>query len=402
MRSLLTKLPGDKYLWIIVFILSIYSVLAVYSSTGTLAYKAQAGNTEYYLLKHSMLLILGLGLMYLASLANYKIYSRIAQLAMWISIPLLVYTLFWGSTVNDAARWITLPGIQLSFQTSDLAKLALIMYTARVLYRRQHLVQEFKQGFVPVVLPILVVCGLIAPADLSSACILFLTCLLLLFIGRMGMKYIAGLMGSGLLVAAVLGMFLFLMPEDKLGGRMGTWKVRIESFSNPAQEEPFQVEQAKIAIAQGGLLGAGPGNSAQRNFLPSAFSDYIFAIILEEYGLIFGAALVVFLYLAFLYRCMRIVTKTPNAFGALLAIGLGLSLTIQAFVNMAVAVDLLPVTGLTLPLISMGGTSLLFTSVAIGIILSVSRDLGMDARTQYQAEAEELQDDLLTEENQPA
>ena len=216
------------------------------------------------------------------------------------------------------------------------------------------------------------------------------------------MKYIAGLMGSGLLVAAVLGMFLFLMPEDKLGGRMGTWKVRIESFSNPAQEEPFQVEQAKIAIAQGGLLGAGPGNSAQRNFLPSAFSDYIFAIILEEYGLIFGAALVVFLYLAFLYRCMRIVTKTPNAFGALLAIGLGLSLTIQAFVNMAVAVDLLPVTGLTLPLISMGGTSLLFTSVAIGIILSVSRDLGMDARTQYQAEAEELQDDLLREENQPA
>ena len=384
MKTLLSQLRGDKYLWLIVIGLSLYSILAVYSSTGTLAYRYHQGNTEYYLLKHGFLLLFGFGLMYMASMANYKIYSRIAQLAMYISIPLLGYTLLWGAKVNDAARWITLPGIELTFQTSDLAKMALIMYTARMLSRRQHLVDNFKQGFIAVVLPILVTCALIAPADLSSASVLFFTCLLLLFVGRMGMKYIAGLVGSATALAVLLGLFVYLVPQENLPGRMSTWKSRVESFSGPTAEEPYQVEQAKIAIAQGGLLGVGPGNSSQRNFLPSPYADFIFAIIIEEYGLIFGGFAIVFLYLAFLYRCMRIVIKTPNPFGALLAIGLGLSLTIQAFVNMAVAVNLVPVTGLTLPLISMGGTSIWFTSIAIGIVLSVSRDLGMDARSEYE------------------
>ncbi len=384
MKTILTKLRGDKYLWLIVICLSMFSILAVYSSTGTLAFKAQSGYTVYYLIKHLLLLVFGIGLMYLASLANYKIYSRIAQLAMYLSVPLLIYTLVWGSKVNEASRWITLPGIELTFQTSDLAKMALIMYTARMLSRRQHLVDNFREGFVPVVLPILITCGLIAPANLSSACVLFFTCLILLFIGRMGMKYIAGLVGSAGVLAVLLGLFIHFVPEGDLPGRMSTWKSRVESFNADPGHEPFQVEQAKIAIAQGGLFGVGPGNSAQRNFLPASYSDYIFAIIIEEYGLILGGLVVVFLYLAFLYRCMRIVIRTVNPFGALLAIGLGISLTIQAFVNMAVVVNLLPVTGLTLPLISMGGTSIWFTSVAIGIILSVSRDLGMDAAREYE------------------
>lgn len=388
MRHLLARLKGDKHLWLIVLLLSTFSILAVYSSTGTLAYQHRAGNTEYYVLKHTFLLVFGLGLMYVASLANYKIFSRLAQLLMILSVPLLIYTLIWGARLNDAARWITLPVINLTFQTSDLAKLALILYTARVLSRNQHRIQSFRDAFVPVVLPILVVCGLIAPADLSSAAVLFLTCLILLFVGRVGMRWMALLAGSGAAVAAVLGLILFLAPEQSLGGRTLTWKNRIESFTgdDPAGE-PYQVEQAKIAVARGGFFGRGPGNSVQRNFLPHPYSDFIFAIVIEEYGLI-GGSIIVMLYLAFLYRCLRIVMRTSNPFGALLAIGLGLSLTIQAFVNMAVTVDLLPVTGLTLPLVSMGGTSLLFTSIAIGVILSVSRDLGMGADLSGEGEPE--------------
>ena len=393
-RSLLSKLRGDKFMWLIVFGLSLFSILAVYSSTGTLAYKYRAGNTEYYLLRHGGLLLFGLVLMYFSSLPNYKFYSRLSQLLMAISIPLLLYTLIWGARLNEAARWITLPGIDVTFQTSDLAKLALIMYTARQLARKQYLLQRFREGFLPAVLPIVVTCALIAPADLSSAALLFFTCLTLLFIGRMGMKFIVALVGSGVGVAAILALFLWVIPSDNLPGRMGTWKARVEAFSSPGGAEYDQTEQAKIAIAEGGLFGRGPGASHQRNYLPHPYSDFIYAIIVEEYGLV-GGGMVVLLYLAFFYRCLRIVSRSPSPFGALLAVGLGLSLTLQAMVNMAVTVDLLPVTGLTLPLVSMGGTSLWFTSIAIGIILSVSRDLGMDAETEFALDEEPGQNTVL-------
>ncbi|MFT7589879.1 MAG: cell division protein FtsW [Limisphaerales bacterium] len=382
MRLLLSKLKGDKYLWILVLMLSVFSILAVYSSTGTLAYKYHSGNTEYYLFKHFFLLLFGFGLMYVASLVNYKFYSRLAQLLLFISIPLLAYTLIWGTSINDAERWITIPLINLTFQTSDLAKIALILFTARVLSRKQHRIKSFKDAFVPIVLPIVVTCGLIAPADLSSACVLFFTCLMLMFIGRIGMKHIAGLIGTAVVALAFLGLVLASVPEANLPGRMPTWKSRIESFTSGEKAvEPYQVEQARIAIAQGGLLGRGPGNSMQRNFLPHPYSDFIYAIVIEEYGLL-GGTILLLLYLAFLYRCIRIVMKTPNPFGALVSVGLGLSLTIQALINMGVTVGLLPVTGLTLPLVSMGGTSIWFTSIAIGIILSVSRDLGMGAENE--------------------
>ncbi len=389
MKTILTKLRGDKYVWLIVIGLSLFSVLAVYSSTGTLAYRYQAGNTEHYLLKHAFIMALGLGIMVLTSMANYKLYARLSQVLMIISIPLLVYTLFAAPEKNDAARWITLPIIDLSFQTSDLAKLALIMYTARLLSQRQRHVDNFREGFWPVLWPVLLTCGLIMPADFSTASLLFVTCVGLMFVGRVSMKYLLGMAGSSLAVVVLAGFLIMQVEEDRLPGRMGTWKSRVESFSGAAGVEHDQVQLAKIAIARGGMVGQGPGNSMQRDYLPSPYSDYIYAIIIEEYGVVLGAGIILLLYLAFLFRCLRIVYRSVNPFGALLVAGLGLSLVLQAMVNMGVAVDLLPVTGVTLPLVSMGGTSLIFTSMAIGIILSVSRDLGMDARSRYESLQEE-------------
>ena len=334
-----------------------------------MAYKYQAGNTEYYIIKHFIILALGIGIIFLSHLVDYRYYSRIAQILLWISIPLLLFTLIFGSDINEAKRWITLPIINLSFQTSDLAKLALIMYTARMLSKKQSTIKSWKGAFVPIMIPILVVCALIAPEDLSSAVVLFATCMLILFIGRISMKYIALLMGSGLVLLTFIVLISLVVPE---GTRVGTWKNRIESFTD-GSEDPYQVKLAKIAIATGGTVGKGPGNSTQRNFLPHPYSDFIYAIIIEEYGLIGGIA-IVFLYLLLLYRVIRIVIKSPKAFGALLAAGLGFSLVIQAFIHMAVSLDLLPVTGLSLPMVSMGGTSIWFTSLAIGIILSVSKN----------------------------
>lgn len=379
MTYLLDRLKGDKYIWLIVGALSIFSVLAVYSSTGTLAYKYHAGNTEYYLLKHFFIILAGLGIMYLAHLVDYAYYSRVAQVLLFISVPMLFFTLVFGTNINDANRWITLPIINLSFQTSDLAKLALIMYTARILSRKQDNIKDFKTAFVPIMIPVLLVCGLIMPADLSTAVVLFGSCVLLMFIGRINMTYIFSMMGSAVVVLGIFILILMSLPEDSRG-RLGTWQSRIESFFD-GDHEPYQVQQAKIAIAKGGIVRIAPGQSLQRNFLPHPYSDFIFAIIIEEYGLL-GGALMVFLYLALLYRTVLIVAKSPKAFGALLAFGLSMSLVIQAMINMAVTVNLLPVTGLPLPLVSMGGTSLIFTGLAIGIILSVSRNIDEHQKTE--------------------
>ena len=368
------KLGGDRYIWLVVLGLSLFSILAVYSSTGSLSFKEQSGNTEYYVMKHTAILMMGVGMMYLAHLIPYRYYSRISQILLWISVPLLIYTLFFGVNLNDASRWIVLPVINLTFQTSDLARFALIMYTARLLSKMQHQIDSFKEAFVPVILPVIIVCALIFPANLSTAAILFFTCMLLMFVGRVNFKYIALTFLSGvILIAAIIGLS-YVLPDI---GRLDTWKNRVESFVDENREEPDQVRYAKIAVAKGGVIGQGPGNSTQRHFLPHAYSDFIYAVIIEEYGMLGGIVIIV-LFLVLLYRCIRIVVYAPTSFGALLAIGLGLSLTIQALVNMGVATSLLPVTGLTLPLISMGGTSLWFTSMSFGIILSVSRQIEMN------------------------
>lgn len=377
-NQLLTKTKGDRVIWIAVILLTLISSLAVYSSTGSLAFKYQGGNTEYYLLKHLSIFLVGLGIMYLAHLVNYKYYSRVAQLLLIISIPLLAFTLFFGVDINNAKRWLTIPIINLSFQTSDLAKLALIMYMARVLSKKQETIKDFKTGFLPAVIPPLIICALIAPSNLSTASILFATCILLMFIGRVKLKYIFSMIGAGILALALIIIIALFTPFH---ARVLTWQSRIDNFMND-DKGSYQVQQAKIAIANGGIIGSGPGNSKQRNFLPSPYADFIYAIIIEEYGLV-GAFIIVALYLLFLQRCIKIFIKSPGAFGAFLAIGLSFALVFQALINMAVAVNLLPVTGVTLPLISMGGTSIWFTSISIGIILSVSRYVEQEDQKQH-------------------
>lgn len=368
-------LRGDKMIWLVVIILFIFSMLAVYSATGTLAFKMQVGN-EKYLMKQIVMALTGLLLMFVTHMVDYKYYSRIAQLLWIVSIPMLIYTMFFGTELNDANRWITLPVVGLTFQTSDMAKLALIMFLARQLSLKQDQISDFKAAFVPILIPIVITCMLIAPENLSTAMILFFTAVFVMFIGRIALKHIALLFGVSLIVGGIFFALLFLLPDTMLKGRTLTWKHRIENFVHPKEniDEDYQVQQAKIAIAKGSFFKVNPGGSDQKNFLPHPYSDFIYAIIIEEYGL-FGGAFIVALYLFFLFRCIRIVIKAPKAFGALLAVGLGIALVMQAMINMAVAVNLLPVTGVTLPLVSMGGSSVIFTSIAFGIILSVSRNV---------------------------
>jgi cell division protein FtsW len=379
-------LRGDRMIWMVVILLFIFSMLAVYSATGTLAYKMQVGN-EKYLIKQILMAVFGLSLMYVTHLVDYKYYSRIAQVLWFLSIPMLIYTMFFGTELNDANRWITLPVVGLTFQTSDLAKLALIMFLARQLSLKQDQISDFKEAFVPILLPIVVTCMLIAPDNLSTSVILFFTSVFVMFIGRIAMKHLFMIFGASIVVFAVFVLLLFVIPEDILPGRMPTWKHRIENYvqavngDSEAGEEDYQVQQAKIAIAKGGIFKVNPGGSDQKNFLPHPYSDFIYAIIIEEYGLI-GGAFIVLLYLFFLYRCIRIVIQAPKAFGALLAVGLGIALVTQAMINMAVTVNLLPVTGVTLPLVSMGGSSVIFTSMAFGIILSVSRNVEEEKETE--------------------
>ncbi len=395
MMKVLTKTKGDKVIWVIVILLSIFSLLAVYSSTGTLAYKKQGGNTEYYLVKHFFILVFGFGLMYLTHLIKYTYYSRLSQIGLLLSVPLLILTLVSGTNLNEASRWLTVPIINLTFQSSDLAKLFLIMYLARVLSKKQEEIKDFKKGFLPVILPVIFICGLILPANFSTAAILFSTCLVLMFIGRISLKYIFSLIALGL----VCIVFIFTMAKAFPGivPRGETWISRVDNFINKDDASPdanYQVEQAKIAIASGGIFGKSPGKSTQRNFLPHPYSDFIFAIIVEEYGLV-GGGFVLLLYCILFFRVIRITTKCQGNFGAFLAFGIGLSLVSQALFNMAVAVNLFPVTGLTLPLISMGGTSIWFTCISIGIILSVSRRIEIETKDGTEVE-------ILTETEQQA
>lgn len=371
MIKIFDYIKGDRTIWVIVLMLSIFSLLAVYSSTGTLAYRYRAGNTEYYLVKHLIILAFGLLLMFAAHKIKYTYYSRLSQLALILAVPLLIFTLFMGTSIHDASRWLTIPVINVSFQSSDFAKLALIMYLARLLTKKQDQIKDFKSAFVPVILPVVLICGLILPANFSTAAILFMTSIALMFIGRVNYKYIMAVILIG---GFAFSLFIIVVMSSADQGRLFTWKSRVESFVDKSESDTYQTDQAKIAIASGGVLGKMPGNSTQRNFLPQAFSDFIYAIIIEEYGLL-GGFIVIMLYMMLLFRGVRIAHRAPGTYGSLLAAGLTFSLVFQAMINMAVTVNLLPVTGQPLPLISMGGTSLWFTSLAIGIILSVSRKI---------------------------
>lgn len=365
-----SELRGDKAIWAILVLLAVFSVLAVYSSTGTLAYREYGGNTETFLIKHGIILLGGLFMTYIAHLLHYMKYNNAAPTILAISVPLLVFTLAFGADINNAKRWIELPIIGITIQTSDIAKMALILYVARAITVKQEYIKDFKNAFLPIIVPVLIVTGLIAPADLSSAVLLFLTCLMMMFVGRVALKYIGMLVLWGAFLFGFLVMVGRYLPDAV---RVNTWESRLESFLNE-EEGGYQVQQAKIAIANGGVIGQGPGNSTQRNFLPSPYSDFIYAIICEEYGLI-GGWIIVGLYLLLFFRVTRLVTKSTKSFGAMVAMGLSMSLMLQAFANIAVSVHLVPVTGVTLPMVSLGGTSMLFTCISFGVILSVSRNV---------------------------
>jgi cell division protein FtsW len=372
-------LQGDMVIWAVVFLLSLISVMAVFSATNNLAHYEKGGHTEFYLIKHMAIIVMGWGMIYGIHKVPHQYFSRVAQILLWLSIPLLAITLVAGTSVNSASRWLTLPVINITFQTSDLAKLALIAFLARQLSQRQEKMDDFKEGFLQIIWPVLIVCALILPANFSTAAVLFATSLVVLFIGRVKFKYLAGLIGAIILSGSFVFLLSYAVPIEKVLPRFGTWKARIETYFTSEEAEGmadanYQTEQAKIAIATGGITGVGPGNSVQRNRLPSAYADFIYAIIIEEWGSIGGMG-ILFLYLILLFRGLRIVHKGTTTFGTLLAFGCMFSLIFQAFINMAVAVNLFPVTGQPLPLLSMGGTSIWFTSIAIGMILSVSRSL---------------------------
>jgi len=371
---MLKGIKGDKVIWVVVLLLSAISLVCVYSSVTALATRYKGGNAMYYLIKHGVIIGFGLLLMYLVHKVKYTYFSRISQIAVWIAAPLLLYTLVKGISAGEANRWIGIPGTGLTFQTSDFAKLALISYVARLLASRQENIKDFKTAFLPVIIPVGIICSLILPANFSTAALLFLTCLALMFIGRISLKYMGLLLAGCVMLVGVFAFVIMKYPDSLRRGR--TWKARIENFRSGNSEENYQADQAKMAIGTSGMIGKGPGRSDQRNFLPQASSDFIFAILIEEWGVIAGA-FIVFLYLVLLFRGVRIASRTPKSFGSFLAIGLTFSLVFQAMINMAVAVNLFPVTGQPLPLVSMGGTSIWFTSIAIGIILSVSRDTDM-------------------------
>jgi len=372
-QAILSRIKGDRIIWSVVVVLAFISLLAVYSSTQSLAYKMDK-NASYFLVKQLSVLAFGLLIIYWVHKVNYTKFAKLSVLLYVISLPLLIYTLFFGTAINSGSRWISLPVVNLTFQTSDLAKLALFMFLARLLSIKQGSIKDLKKGFLPVLLPVFLTCAFIAPANLSTALMLGATCCILLFIGRVQLKHI-----GMLALAGIVGLALLFVVSKMTGfGRAATWEKRIADFrggnddNGVKKEVVFQVQQAKIAIANGGIFGRGPGHSLQRDYLPEAFSDFIYSSIIEEYGLV-GGALLIMLYLTFLWRSIMIFRRCPYAFGAFLAVGLSITLVFQAMLNMAVNVHLVPVTGLTLPMVSMGGSSIWFTSIAIGIVLSVSR-----------------------------
>ena len=375
------KLRGDWQIWFIIAVLSLFSILVVYSASSALAYKKAGGNTESYLLSHTAHLLLGLGVIWFMHRINYTNFAGISRLLLWITPIILIYTYFFGTTVGGTKRWINIFGI--SFQSSDLVRLVLITNLAAMLARRQN-IEYTQKTLVSLIFWCGLLCGMLAVTNFSTAVILGATCFIIMWVGRVPGRYLIrmAMVVVGAMVV-VLSISIFLYNRGVDFGRGQVVLERIEAFANidinrdkvignRDRDDSYQREQAMIAIARGGTIGIGPGKSFQRNYLPEAFSDYIYAIIVEEYGFI-GAILVMFLYLWLLYRGLKNVENTNRAFGGLLCVGLTFSIVFQAFVHMFINVGLGPVTGQTLPLMSMGGTSILFTSVAIGIVLSVSK-----------------------------
>lgn len=359
------NLQGDRVIWAVVIALSAISILVVYSSIGTLAYRKDGG-TESYLLRHTFMIFLGLAAMWGAHRIDYRYYAKLSRLGLWLSVPLLLYTYKFGTSINDASRWIQIPIINQNFQPSDFASLMLIINLAGMLSRKQDEIDNLQDTLFPMLAWSGFICALIGLSNISTAILLFVTCILLMFIGRVPVKYLMMLF----LVGALAGTAVFYF------GERGTTAInRVKEFIAvvKGEAEPgFQAKHGLIAIASGGITGKGPGNSDQRNILPYPYSDFIYAIVIEEYGLV-GGVVVLMLFLLFLHRGMKAAYNSERAFGGLLSAGLSFDLVCQALVNMGVVVNLGPITGQPLPFMSWGGTAMIFNGLAAGIILSVSR-----------------------------
>lgn len=364
------NIKGDRTIWVVVLFLMLVSLLAVYSSTGTLAYAKQGGNTSYYVLKHLVMLLMGLGAMVFVHRIPPRYIAGFANVMMVFGVVTLFAALVMGTTTNGASRWLNLGFF--SFQPSEFAKIALVVFVARHLALHQH-EPDARKAFIPIMIGMGIVCGLIFRENLSTTLLLGGTCMVLMFVGRIPLKYLFSVTAIGVVAIVVI---LLLAPHISLLPRAKTWRARVERFWSPDEKgdsnSNFQSEQAKMAVATGGVMGRGPGKSYYRNFLPMAFSDFIFAIILEEYGL-FGGLFVLLCYLILMNRAFNIARRCERPFHVFLVLGLVSLIVFQAIINMGVCVGILPVTGQTLPLVSMGGTSNVFTGMAIGAILSVSR-----------------------------
>lgn len=373
MDAIYKNIKGDRLIWAIVALLAIFSFLPVYSSSSNLAYTASSGSTFSFFVKHFMHLFLGFAIMYGVHRVPYRYFRGLSMVMMPIVLILLVMTMFQGNTIEgaNASRWIQIPIVGMSFQTSTFAAVVLMVYVARYLSKIQDRDISFTESILPLWMPVFLVLILILPANFSTAAIMFSMVMVLTFIGGYPVRYLVVIIGTGVLVLGLFVLTAKAFPEV-MPNRIDTWMSRIENFSNGEDTEAdYQIEKAKIAIATGEITGLGPGKSVQKNFLPQSSSDFIFAIIVEEYGLIGGLVILV-VYCWLLFRIVIIAQKSDTVFGKLVVLGVGLPIVFQAFINMAMAVELFPVTGQTLPLISSGGTSIWMTCMAIGIILSVS------------------------------
>ncbi|NNC69517.1 MAG: FtsW/RodA/SpoVE family cell cycle protein [Flavobacteriaceae bacterium] len=392
MTRILKNIRGDRTIWAIVALLAIFSFLPVYSASTNLVYVVDNGTTFGHLLKHGALLLMGFFIMYATHKIPYRYFSGLSVLLIPIVIILLIYTLVQGQTISgvNASRWIRIPFIGMGFQTSTLAGVVIMIYVARYLAKNKENEITFKQSLLNLWLPIALVLMLILPANFSTTAIIFVMILMLTFLGGYPFKYLASIIGLGILVFALFILTSKAFPSSFEGSRINTWVSRVENFSNTDAEANYQADKAKIAVASGEIYGRGPGKSAQKNFLPQSSSDFIYAIIVEEYGLLGGLFLLI-LYLGLLFRIVIVANKTESIFGSLLVIGLGIPIVFQAFINMAVAVGLFPVTGQPLPLMSAGGTSIWMTCFSLGIILSVSAN----------REVEDIKNKKLDDEQNP-
>ena len=373
MKTVFDNIKGDRIIWAIAALLAIFSFLPVYSAASNLAYIGSGSNTFSYFIKHFVHLFLGFSIIYGVHKIPYRYFRGLSMVMIPVVLILLIITMLQGATIGgaNASRWIRVPIVGFTFQPSTLAALVLMVYVARYLSKVKDEVITFKESVLPLWFPVFIVLVLILPANFSTAALIFSMVILLTYVGGYPFKYLAIIIGSGVVVLALFVLTAKAFP-DLMPNRVDTWTSRISSFvDSEVTQEDYQIEKAKIAIATGGLQGLGPGKSIQKNFLPQSSSDFIFAIIIEEYGLIGGIFLLI-LYLWLLFRIVIVAQKSDSVFGKLLAIGVGIPVIFQALVNMGVAVQLFPVTGQTLPLISSGGTSIWVTCLAMGIVLSVS------------------------------